>query len=152
MHDRFLQKWNLWGLGIPNQVHATWETLGKSKYSAFFSKIWLNFRKFLISSKCPHKYFIRSGIYNFCPEMIAFVVKINSRLILGVFAKMAEFLGSSKTFSMHIHVYDIRCRIGDFCLEMKSVFDKNELFVFFGSFFFQKWLDLKQSGDLCQGI
>ena len=42
----------------------------------------MNYRKFKISSKCPHKYFIRSGIYNFCPEMIAFVVKINSRLII----------------------------------------------------------------------
>ena len=57
--------------------------------------------------------------------MTAFVVKINSRLILGVFAKMAEFLGSRKTFSMHIHMYLIRCRKGDFCLEMKSAFDKN---------------------------
>ena len=64
--------------------------------------------------------------------MTAFVVKINSRLILGVFAKMAEFLGSRKTFSMHIHMYLICCRIGDFCLEMKSVFDKNDFLSMFG--------------------
>ena len=57
--------------------------------------------------------------------MMAFVAKINSRLILSVFffEKMAEFFGIRKTFSMHIHKYLIRCTIGDFCLEMKSVFD-----------------------------
>ena len=55
--------------------------------------------------------------------MKAFVEKINSRLILGVFAKVAEFLGNMKTFSMHIYMYLIRCRKCDFCLEMKSVFD-----------------------------
>ena len=38
---------------------------------------------------------------------------------------MAEFLGKMKTFSMHIYMYLIRFLI-DFCLEMKSVFDKNE--------------------------
>ena len=97
----------------------------------------MNFRNFKISSKCPNKYFIRGGIYNFCPEMIAFVVKI--RLILGVFAKMAEFSGSRNTFSMHIYMYLIRCRIGDFWLENKSVFDKNKL-------------DLKQCRDSCQGM
>ena len=70
--------------------------------------------------------------------MIAFVEKINSRLILGVFAKMAEFLGSRKTFSMHIHMYLNRCRIGDFCLEMKSVYDKNEFFVYFWLVFSKK--------------
>ena len=70
--------------------------------------------------------------------MKAFVEKINSRLILGVFAKVAEFLGNMKKFSMHIYMYLIRCRKCDFCLEMKSVFDKNELFVYFWLFLSSK--------------
>ena len=36
------------GLMIPNQVHATRETLENSKDSAFLGKNWLNFRKFEI--------------------------------------------------------------------------------------------------------
>ena len=37
--------------------------------------------------------------------MTAFVVKINSRLILGVFAKMAEFLGSRDRAFRVIFIY-----------------------------------------------
>ena len=68
-HDRFLQKWNLWCLRFQNQVHATWETLGKLKYSAIFSKNWLNFWISEKSSKFVLKYFIRCRIYNFYWEM-----------------------------------------------------------------------------------
>lgn len=88
----------------------------------FFSKNWLNFRKFGLSLKCSYKCFIRRGVYNFCPETKVFEAKTNSRLVLNRFCKN----GSRKTFfnTYSYLPHSIHNKRLEIILQLSNKFDK----------------------------